>query len=169
MAETMPSRPIVFKDGMRMGPDYYLVEMATDGRNLDISAYEGNTQSTLTLLVKEPSHRRLLRECGGDYQKIAFRLHIEGGRLSLDDPGTREPEPRDTEKTPSAPPRPKNGWVAPEELDAEEMVIARASPDSAGSAYAQVDFSGTDDVHVRFRGLTPNSRRVSEIDVEYCD
>jgi len=163
VAETMPSRPIVFKDGMRMGPDYYLVEMATDGRSLDITAYEGNTQTTLSLLVREPTHRRLLRECGGDYQRIACRLHIESGRLSLDDPSIKVAEHK------SAPPRPKNGWVAPEELDAEEMVIARASPDSAGSAYAQVDFNNTDEVQVRFRGFTPNSRRASDIDVEYCE
>lgn len=37
--------------GKKIGEAYYLVEMATDGRTLTISAYDGDTQKTLELLV----------------------------------------------------------------------------------------------------------------------
>lgn len=41
----------VLKEGKKIGEAYYLVEMATDGRTLTISAYDGDTQKTLELLV----------------------------------------------------------------------------------------------------------------------
>ena len=41
----------VLKEGKKIGAAYYLVEMATDGRTLTISAYDGDTQKTLELLV----------------------------------------------------------------------------------------------------------------------
>jgi len=37
--------------GKKIGESYYLVEMATDGRTLTITAYDGDTQKTLELLV----------------------------------------------------------------------------------------------------------------------
>merc|ERR1719262_1986404 len=74
----------VLKEGKRIGDGYFLVEMATDGRTLTISAYDGDTQRTLELLVNEKNHRKLYREANGDYSSIASRLRVEGDRLLLD-------------------------------------------------------------------------------------
>lgn len=73
----------VLKEGKKIGGSYYLVEMATDGRTLTISAYDGDTQQTLELLINEKNHRKLHRECEGDYSKMAERLAVEGDRLLL--------------------------------------------------------------------------------------
>jgi len=73
----------VLKEGKKIGEAYYLVEMATDGRTLTISAYDGDTQKTLELLVNEKNHRKLYRECNGDYGILASRLHVEKDRLML--------------------------------------------------------------------------------------
>jgi len=73
----------VLKEGKKIGGAYYLVEMATDGRTLTISAYDGDTQQTLELLINEKNHRKLHRECEGDYSKMAERLAVEGDRLLL--------------------------------------------------------------------------------------
>jgi len=75
----------VLKEGKKIGEAYYLVEMATDGRTLTISAYDGDTQKTLELLVNERNHRKLYRECNGDYALLANRLQVERDRLILVD------------------------------------------------------------------------------------
>lgn len=77
-------RKFVLKEGMRIGEKYFLLEMATDGRSLSISAYDGDTQTSLDLVVKEKKHRQLYRELNGDYSLIAQRLHIDGDRLTID-------------------------------------------------------------------------------------
>eukprot|EP00416_Gambierdiscus_australes_P026233 CAMPEP_0171064258 /NCGR_PEP_ID=MMETSP0766_2-20121228/6170_1 /TAXON_ID=439317 /ORGANISM="Gambierdiscus australes, Strain CAWD 149" /LENGTH=277 /DNA_ID=CAMNT_0011520267 /DNA_START=190 /DNA_END=1023 /DNA_ORIENTATION=- len=74
----------VLKEGKRIGERYYLVEMATDGRTLAISAYDGDNKSTLELVVNERNHRRLYRDSNGDYNAIAEKLRVEGEQLSLD-------------------------------------------------------------------------------------
>jgi E3 ubiquitin-protein ligase TRIP12 len=71
----------VFKAGQKVGNNYYLVEMSTDGRTLTISAYDGDIQQTLELMVNEKNHRRLHKECDGDYSVLAGRLAVEDGRL----------------------------------------------------------------------------------------
>ncbi|CAK0861001.1 unnamed protein product [Prorocentrum cordatum] len=76
----------VLKEGKTIGQVYYLIEMATDGRVLNVSAFNGETQSSLELVVSEKKHRRLYRETDGDYSKIAERLRIENDRLMLDSP-----------------------------------------------------------------------------------
>merc|ERR1719263_916393 len=73
----------VLKEGRKIGDRYYLVEMSTDGRTLTISAYDGDTQQTLELLINENNHRKLHRECEGDYSQLATRLAVEGDRLLL--------------------------------------------------------------------------------------
>lgn len=73
----------VLKEGKRIGETYYLVEMSTDGRTLNISAYDGDTQTSLELVVGEKNHRQLYREAQGDYSLIANRLRVEGERLML--------------------------------------------------------------------------------------
>lgn len=73
----------VLKEGKRIGETYYLVEMSTDGRTLNISAYDGDTQTSLELVVGEKNHRQLYREVQGDYSLIASRLRVEGERLVL--------------------------------------------------------------------------------------
>lgn len=73
----------VLKEGKRIGETYYLVEMSTDGRNLNISAYDGDTQTSLELVVAEKNHRQLYREAQGDYSLIANRLRVDGDRLKL--------------------------------------------------------------------------------------
>jgi E3 ubiquitin-protein ligase TRIP12 len=86
---TAPSGPeedmrYVLKEGKKLGTTYYLIEMVTDGRTLAISAYDGDAQRTLELLVNEKNHRRLYRECAGDYNLVAERLRVEGGQLVID-------------------------------------------------------------------------------------
>merc|ERR1712032_1164930 len=73
----------VLKEGKRIGETYFLVEMSTDGRTLNISAYDGDSRTSLELVVKEKNHRQLYREAGGDYSLIASRLRVDGNRLVL--------------------------------------------------------------------------------------
>merc|ERR1719498_2347747 len=73
----------VFKAGQKVGANYFLVEMSTDGRTLTISAYDGGTQQTLELMVNEKNHRRLHKECDGEYQLIAERLVVDDGILRI--------------------------------------------------------------------------------------
>mmetsp|Transcript_51479 Transcript_51479/g.122423 ORF Transcript_51479/g.122423 Transcript_51479/m.122423 type:complete len:285 (-) Transcript_51479:282-1136(-) len=73
----------VLKEGKKIGSGYYLVEMATDGRTLAISAYHGDSKRTLELLVNERNHRALYRDCNGDYNAIANQLTIDGDQLKL--------------------------------------------------------------------------------------
>jgi E3 ubiquitin-protein ligase TRIP12 len=74
----------VLKEGKRIGATYYLIEMVTDGRDLAISAYDGDRQRTLELVVNEKNHRRLYRDADGDYNLVAERLRVEGDQLMLD-------------------------------------------------------------------------------------
>lgn len=78
----------VFKESRRVGEAYYMLEMSTDGRVLNISAYDTESQTSLELLVKEKVHRQLYREFNSDYGLIADRLRVEGNRLILEMPGT---------------------------------------------------------------------------------
>lgn len=73
----------VLKEGKRIGETYYLVEMSTDGKTLSISAYDGESQTSLELVVGEKNHRQLYREAQGDYSLIANRLRVDGNRLKL--------------------------------------------------------------------------------------
>lgn len=73
----------VLKEGKRIGETYFLVEMSTDGRTLNISAYDGDTQTSLELVVGEKNHRQLYREAQGDYALIANKLRVEDNRLKL--------------------------------------------------------------------------------------
>jgi E3 ubiquitin-protein ligase TRIP12 len=74
----------VLKEGKQLDKRYYLVEMSTDGRTLAISAYDGDRQRSLELIVNERNHRRLYRDTGGDYSAIASMLKVEGGQLVLE-------------------------------------------------------------------------------------
>mmetsp|Transcript_19686 Transcript_19686/g.45940 ORF Transcript_19686/g.45940 Transcript_19686/m.45940 type:complete len:320 (+) Transcript_19686:125-1084(+) len=85
MAEHPSQEKLLVKDGRRIGEAYYLVEMSTEGRTLHISAYNGETQTSLELIVKEKVHRKLFRECEGDYSALVSRLRIAGNRLVLDE------------------------------------------------------------------------------------
>lgn len=76
---------VVLKEGKRIGSTYYLLEMSTDGRTLTISAYDGQTQTSLELVVKESKHRQLYRDTNGDYSRIASLLRVDGDRLVLHD------------------------------------------------------------------------------------
>merc|ERR1740123_1132736 len=42
----------VLKEGMRIGDKYWLLEMSTDGITLNISAFDGESQTSLELIVK---------------------------------------------------------------------------------------------------------------------
>lgn len=74
----------VFKEGKTIGKDYFLVEMATDGRSLAVSAFHGDQKRTLELVVSESNHRKLYRELNGDYSRIADKLRVQGDQLMLD-------------------------------------------------------------------------------------
>merc|ERR1712083_348228 len=67
----------VFKEGKNIGNQYYLIEMATDGCTLAVSAYDGEAQQNLELVVNEQNHRKLHRECRGDYSLVADRLVVD--------------------------------------------------------------------------------------------
>jgi len=146
----------VLKEGLRIGDTYYLVEMSTDGRALNISAYDGDTQTLLELVVQEKVHRRVYRETNGDYAAIARHLRVDGrGRLVLDDDfGSSQ------SRSQSPPRKAGEAWgdrQTPEELDAEAMVVYKTKTGSAGSVNAEIDLNSTGDAQVRLRGLTPSS------------
>jgi hypothetical protein len=122
----------VLKEGKKIGEGYYLVEMATDGRTMTISAYDGDTQKTLELLVNEKNHRKLYRETNGDYSAIASRLRVDGDRLILD---------------------PAGGSAY---LSADEMSQRRQDV-SAGSVGVDVDVNSEGQPNVHVRGFTPST------------
>mmetsp|Transcript_20070 Transcript_20070/g.40729 ORF Transcript_20070/g.40729 Transcript_20070/m.40729 type:complete len:357 (-) Transcript_20070:183-1253(-) len=142
----------VLKEGIMMGGTYYLVEMATDGRTLSITAFDGETNTTLELVLKETPFRRVYRETKGDYSMIAQRLAVEGNKLVLVEGGA----PPASAHLPQA-----EGRHTPDEMDAEAMVVYRVKPDSPGSVNAEINLGGSDDPQVRFRGLTPASTATS--------
>merc|ERR1719420_1540413 len=121
----------VLKEGKKIGEGYYLVEMATDGRTMTISAYDGDTQKTLELLVNEKNHRKLYRETNGDYSAIASRLRVDGDRLILD---------------------PAGGSAY---LNADEMGQRQRNDVSAGSVGVDVDVNSEGQPNVHVRGFTP--------------
>merc|ERR1712008_139627 len=51
----------VLKEGRRIGQQFYLVEMATDGRTLTISAYDGDNQQTLELMRITSENQGILK------------------------------------------------------------------------------------------------------------
>jgi E3 ubiquitin-protein ligase TRIP12 len=132
----------VLKEGKKIGEGYYLVEMATDGRTMTISAYDGDTQKTLELLVNEKNHRKLYRETNGDYSAIASRLRVDGDRLILDPVGGSA----------FAAPVPQ----APSEMSAEDMVVRRTDI-SQGSVGVDLDVNSEGQPNVHVRGFTPST------------
>lgn len=74
----------VLKEGMTIGDKYWLLEMSTDGITLHITAFDGESQTSLELMVNEKKHRQLYRDLNGDYNQIAARLKIISNRLILD-------------------------------------------------------------------------------------
>ncbi|CAJ1335693.1 unnamed protein product [Effrenium voratum] len=67
----------VLKEGQNINGAYYLVEMATDGRSLAITAYNTDQKVTVELLVNERNHRKLYRDHNGDYRAIAAKLYLD--------------------------------------------------------------------------------------------
>eukprot|EP00913_Durusdinium_trenchii_P009933 g9322.t1 len=51
-------RRFVLKEGLRIGETYYLLEMSTDGRILNVSAYDGESKASLELIIKEKAEHR---------------------------------------------------------------------------------------------------------------
>merc|ERR1712118_353603 len=130
----------VLKEGKKIGEGYYLVEMATDGRTMTISAYDGDTQKTLELLVNEKNHRKLYRETNGDYSAIAARLRVDGDRLIL------EPAAGSAYQSNQA----------PSEVSADEMIVRRTDI-SAGSVGIDLDVNSEGQPNVQIRGFTPST------------
>mmetsp|Transcript_4759 Transcript_4759/g.15657 ORF Transcript_4759/g.15657 Transcript_4759/m.15657 type:complete len:387 (+) Transcript_4759:54-1214(+) len=159
----------VFKEGKWLGDKYYLLELVTDNSGaLYVTAFDGEEQVQLELVVKEKVHRRLYRELNGDYSLLAARLgvaqdHVGGRSLVLGE----EEEPRHQQPLPQTPqgltqPPSTAGSGRPVtvesggELDADGMISARVR--SAGSVHAEIDFGSTfGDTTVRLRGLTPQT------------
>jgi len=85
----------VLKEGQQMNGVYYLVEMATDGRSLAVTAYDSQSEKTLSLLINEKNHRKLYRDHYGDYAAIAIKLKTDGEILYIDHEGEQilPPEP----------------------------------------------------------------------------
>jgi E3 ubiquitin-protein ligase TRIP12 len=134
----------VHKETLPLSDRYYLVEIGTDGRAMTITAYDGDTNETLELLVSEKLHRRIYRECGGSYAQIARKLYLDNGKLAI-----------------------KHSEAQPE----AESVIAAAlaqAPTALAPADSQVQSaeatvglvamdSGGVNVEVGVRGLTPQT------------
>lgn len=135
----------VLKEGKKIAGNYYLVEMTTDGRTLSISAYDGDTQKTLELLVNEKNHRRLYRECNRDYSQISQRLTIEGDKLTLSA----------MSQSASAPDKP---WAAEDMVKESNQRKAAESKDSRGGSSGvkvDLDVDSSVNVAVNVRGYTP--------------
>uniref|UniRef100_A0A7S2CAL9 Uncharacterized protein n=1 Tax=Alexandrium andersonii TaxID=327968 RepID=A0A7S2CAL9_9DINO len=143
----------VLKEGKLINGSYYLIEMATDGQTLNITAYDGETRTNLELVLKEPEFRRLYREARGDYSTIAQQLAVEGGRLVLVEAGA----PPASAPAAAAPPSAAERCSTPDEMDVEAMVVYKAKTGSAGSVNAEINLGSSGDPQVRFRGLTPSS------------
>jgi hypothetical protein len=88
LGEASADLKYVLKEGKQIGNAYYMVEMATDGRTLAISAddFEGQSRKTLELLINEKNTRQLLRKYNHDYSLIANMLRVDGDRLLLESP-----------------------------------------------------------------------------------
>jgi len=128
----------VLKEGKKIGEGYYLVEMATDGRTMTISAYDGDTQKTLELLVNEKNHRKLYRETNGDYSAIASRLRVDGDRLILE-------------------PAAGSAYAGEQQLNADQMARRTDAPGTAGSVGVDIDVNNEGQPNVHVRGFTPST------------
>jgi E3 ubiquitin-protein ligase TRIP12 len=87
-SEPLPTEPrSVFKRGLVLAYQQWLVDMRVDGTRLTITAYlaesEENMAATLTLDLEEKDYRRVFREAGGDYDQVAARLDIKDGELVI--------------------------------------------------------------------------------------
>jgi len=129
----------VHKETLPLSDRYYLVEIGTDGRAMTITAYDGDTNQTLELLVSEKLHRRIYRECGGSYAQIARKLYLDNGKLAIKHSDAAQDAP---------------------EASGETSAIVK-SDDVAGSAEANVALVTMNDggvsVEVGVRGLTPQT------------
>lgn len=168
-AQTAPAAPdagskFILKEGQRIGEKYYLVEMTTDGRTLVIGAYDGESQQTLELVVKEKHHRRLYRESNGDYAVIASKLRIEGEQLVI--PGLEDKAVQELPPIAQATPRSKSPPAKEDDpmnrtsstIGADELVVRHEKPGSVGSVAVELglsDGAGELEARVRLRGLTP--------------
>lgn len=72
----------VLKEGTTLNGKHFLLEMATDGGVLNVSAYDGD-EHALQLFVSEKNHRRLYSECDGNYSLIAKQVCLQDGQLVL--------------------------------------------------------------------------------------
>lgn len=81
-AEGADTRQFVLKEGRSISGKYFLIEMSTNGRTLNIVADNG-AEPALALVLKESDHQELLKQHNKDYGKIANLLRIQGGRLEL--------------------------------------------------------------------------------------
>jgi E3 ubiquitin-protein ligase TRIP12 len=133
----------VHKETLPLNDRYYLVEIGTDGRAMTITAYDGDTNQTLELLVSEKLHRRIYRECAGSYAQIARKLYLDNGKLAI--------------KYTEAPADP----AASAEPKAIANAAALAAQGADGSPEANVALVTKSDgavaVEVGVRGLTPQT------------
>jgi len=74
----------VFREEAMLGSIRHLIEMATDGYVLMISAYNMDFQHTLEMIVNEANHRKLHEEIRGDYRYLVDRLRVDEGQLVID-------------------------------------------------------------------------------------
>jgi E3 ubiquitin-protein ligase TRIP12 len=169
----------VLKEGQQIGEKYYLLEMSTDGRTLVITAYDGDSQQTLELVVKEKNHRKLYRESGGDYAAIAKKLRVEGDRLvfeseSQDTLPPLSPAVSKSSRSPKNITSPKKSpspnWepttasrsldpmaATASSMDLDEMVVRHEKGSNSRLEDVNVELGFTNDLEarVRLRGLTP--------------
>lgn len=142
----------VWKAGQKISDAYYLVEMSTDGRILNVAAFDGESQATLELVVDESRHRSLFRESNGDYGVLAARLRVMDSKLVLD----KDEAPTELEATSSTWSRSTPAASAYVDADAMVRKQGSATPRSTDTPMveAQVKFSARGP-RVQLRGLTP--------------
>eukprot|EP00397_Hematodinium_sp_SG-2012_P018468 GEMP01018921.1.p1 GENE.GEMP01018921.1~~GEMP01018921.1.p1 ORF type:complete len:350 (+),score=64.77 GEMP01018921.1:118-1167(+) len=143
----------VLKEGKKIGGNYYLVEMTTDGRTLTISAYDGDSQKTLELLVNEKNHRRLYRECNRDYSQIAQRLTVEGDKLTLS--GMTQSASAPGDKTWLVDDMVKESTINPRVPKSQSKILDSKHSRGVSGVKVELDVDSSANVAINVRGITP--------------
>jgi hypothetical protein len=108
---------------------------------MTITAYDGDTNQTLELLVSEKLHRRIYRECGGSYAQIARKLYLDNGKLAI--------------KHSEAPAEPAASSEPKAIANAGALAGADTAPEANVALVAKND--GAVAVEVGIRGFTPQT------------
>lgn len=154
----------VLKEGKKIGGNYYLVEMTTDGRTLTIAAYDGDNQKTLELLVNEKNHRRLYRECNRDYSLIAQYLAIDGDKLMLTGMSNSASAPGDkqwnADELVKESKGGRNGSFSGKGNKLPKQIDSKGSTQGSNSVKVDFDVTSEGQANVHIQGTTPGTQSI---------